>query len=731
MRRILSIGLCVLLWAIGTIDVLPVTASAAVDTPNPPPLSPTFHPPLSRTPGSLWLVPSADLRQRASDTTTPALKNGIEAHKEGRHAEAVKQLAAVASSAHVLAGYAAYYAAVSHFELGNLSEAERLLKDLRSTVVQGYLIEAAAIAEATVAEEQQRYSDAVDIYRKLTSQRIAAPAENWMRLARASIRSSVAQDRERAAEILARVYYEFPFSEVALDARAELDRLGALEPLGPQTARYKLDLGRAERFFASRRCADAQLAFKALQRYAVGGDRDLIALRMAECDYFRKRYRFAREALKGLLDRPPRQAEARYFYTSTLRGLGLRGEYLRSARDLIERYPDSTWSEDMLNDLATFYIRDDDDATADGILRELYAGFPGGRYAERAGWKIGWRAYRGGQYAEAINYFELTARQFPRSDYRPSFLYWSGRAHEALGALDTANARYALTTTDYLNTYYGRLAAERLARSGRSVAPTSLQFTTDSESEGGSGSRKRPTDDLIRWLLALEFYDEALNELRYAERTWGEDPILLATVAWIYSQQGDQIRAIATLKRAYPQYMASGGEQLPPDLLRVVFPISYWEEIRGHAERHNLSPYLLAALVAQESGFDPKIRSSKKAVGLMQVMPATGRRYARRLRIPGYRVSMLTSPKTNLTIGSALFADLVEKFGHPYLALAAYNAGDSRVARWVAERSGETLEREVFIDDIPFPETQGYVRKILSTSEDYRRLYGETSGATR
>jgi soluble lytic murein transglycosylase len=724
--------LCVVLWAVGTIDVRPVTAAVSVDVSNPPPLSPTFHAPVSRAAGSLWLVPTADLRRRASDTTNPALRNGIRAHKEGRHSDAIKQLVVVASSEDPLAGYAAYYAALSHFELGNTSEAERLLKGLRSKAPQGYLAEAAAISEGAIAEEQQHYTDAVEIYRKLTSQRTAAPAENWMRLARASLRSGVPEDRSRAAEILARVYYEFPFSEVALDARSELDRLRALEPLAPQNARYRLDLGRAERFFASRRCADAQSTFKALLPYAIGDDRDLIALRVAECDFFRKRYRFAREGLKPMLDRQPREAEARYFYTSTLRELGLTSEYLRSARDLIDRYPDSSWAEDALNDLATHYIRDDDDASADGVLRELYAGFAGGRYAERAGWKIGWRAYRSERYAEAVNYFERTARQFPRSDYRPSFLYWAGRAHESLGALDTANARYALATTDYLNTYYGRLAAERLARGGRAVAQTGLQFTTDSEHGGSSSPGKRPTDDLIRQLLALELYDEALNELRYAERTWGDDPVLQASIAWVYSQQGDQIRAISTLKRAYPQYMAAGGEQLPQDLLKVIFPISYWDEIRTHAERHNLNPYLLAALVAQESGFDARIKSSKKAVGLMQVMPATGRRYAQRLRIPGYRISMLTIPTTNLTIGSALFADLVKKFGHPYLALAAYNAGDSRVARWMTERAGEKLDREVFIDDIPYPETQAYVRKILSTSEDYRRLYGgETSRASR
>jgi soluble lytic murein transglycosylase len=73
-------------------------------------------------------------------------------------------------------------------------------------------------------------------------------------------------------------------------------------------------------------------------------------------------------------------------------------------------------------------------------------------------------------------------------------------------------------------------------------------------------------------------------------------------------------------------------------------------------------------------------------------------------------------------IGTAYFAELVKKFGGVHFALAGYNAGDHRVARWIAERPG--VPREEFIDDIPFPETQNYVKRILGTVEDYRRLYG-------
>jgi len=134
-----------------------------------------------------------------------------------------------------------------------------------------------------------------------------------------------------------------------------------------------------------------------------------------------------------------------------------------------------------------------------------------------------------------------------------------------------------------------------------------------------------------------------------------------------------------------------------------------------------LDPFLVAALVAQESTFDPKIRSAADAWGLMQILPSTGRRYARTLKIRRFTTARLTDPETNVRIGTTYLAELVKRFGGVAPALAAYNAGENRVSRWLAERPG--LDRDEFIDNIPFPETQGYVKKIIGTAEDYRLLY--------
>jgi soluble lytic murein transglycosylase len=111
----------------------------------------------------------------------------------------------------------------------------------------------------------------------------------------------------------------------------------------------------------------------------------------------------------------------------------------------------------------------------------------------------------------------------------------------------------------------------------------------------------------------------------------------------------------------------------------------------------------------------------------MQIVPATGRQYAAKLGIAGFTAKKLTVPETNIKIGTAYFAELVRRFGGAHFALAGYNAGEYRVARWMLERPD--LARDEFIDDIPFPETQNYVKRVLGTAEDYRQLYGTPTPA--
>jgi soluble lytic murein transglycosylase len=232
-----------------------------------------------------------------------------------------------------------------------------------------------------------------------------------------------------------------------------------------------------------------------------------------------------------------------------------------------------------------------------------------------------------------------------------------------------------------------------------------------------------PNEPIVRALLALDLYDQALDELHYAQKNWGDSSAIQATVAYIYNRRGDLRAGINAMKRAYPQYLTAGGEQLPADLLRVLFPIDYWPQIRRYATEHQLDPYLIAALIAQESTFTADVKSAANAYGLMQLLPSTGRQYSRRIGITKrFSIGMLTTADTNLRMGTAYFADLVQQFGGIHFALATYNAGPSRVQRWINDKPG--MERDEFIDDIPFPETQNYVKRILGTAEDYRRLYG-------
>ena len=696
----------------------PASQSAQPAPPSEPLLVPTAHTALPQNLDDFWLAPTRAERDRRENASLAAAAS---AFASGNFTAALSAAERAYAEGGALGDYAAYYQGLAELRLSHAAEATRVLKALADRKPAGNLSIASRLALGEAAELAGDPKTAVGIYEKLVFEKTSAPDDVLMRLGRAAL---AAGDRKRATEAYLRVYYEFPLSEAATAAET------ALSSLQDQIVKnsYKLDLGRASLLFGAKRYTEARSAFEALEGQVTGDDRELVDLRLAECDYFLKRYAAARDALQPYLDRASRRAEAKFFYLGAVGEIGDRDQYIALTHALVSEFPDSSWSEEALNNLGTYYILSNQDDLAAQTFKEMFDRFPNGARAERAAWKYGWWCYKTANYAETARVFEAAAAAFPRSDYRPPYLYWAARARARMGDRATANARLQLVYTDYMNSYYGRLA-------GRRLASTNSQHAADDDAaveRASARSLQAPTIELpanaavIRKLLAAGLYDDALDELRYAQKTSGNSPILDATVAWAYHQKGELRKAITLMRRAYPQHLASGGEDLPPEILQVIYPLTYWDAIKRYSVQHDLDPYIVAALIAQESTFDAGVRSNANAWGLMQVVPATGRRLARSLGIRRFNTAMLTNPVLNIRLGTLYFSKLVEQFGGTYYALASYNAGESRVVRWKSERPG--LDEDEFIDDIPFPETQNYVKRILGTAEDYRRLYGEEGG---
>ena len=146
---------------------------------------------------------------------------------------------------------------------------------------------------------------------------------------------------------------------------------------------------------------------------------------------------------------------------------------------------------------------------------------------------------------------------------------------------------------------------------------------------------------------------------------------------------------------------------------RLWYPLRYEQIVNGHARHYDLDPALLAAVIYQESKFDPSVKSDSGAIGLMQLLPATAEGIAVHTGGTRFRTADLYDPEINVRYGSWYLRHLLEKYADERTALAAYNAGQDNVDRWLADGGG-----------IRFAETRAYVDRVEELKDIYRRAYG-------
>ena len=359
----------------------------------------------------------------------------------------------------------------------------------------------------------------------------------------------------------------------------------------------------------------------------------------------------------------------------------------------------------LLGDLAADDGRDNDART---FFRRAATEYPTGALAPSARFRAGILAFVKDDFRTAALELDTLALHRPRSSETLAGLYWSGRSWERAGDSVTANARWSEVITREPASYYAMLAARRLHREPWAPSAGSDSVPVDSTLPGAMRRAEL--------LLDMGMEDEAQLEYDWiasqAERS--VDATLAAANA--FRQRDLAPRAIRLGNKAL-----SSGATRDTRLYRVLYPLAYERPLAREAERHGLDPSLVAALIRQESNFEPRATSRAGARGLMQIMPAVGRQLASAEHYHIWDAELLYQPDVSLELGSAHLAGLLSGYAHVAHALAAYNAGSSRAKRWL-EKAG-TDDPEVFVERIPFRETRDYVRIILRNRELYRSMY--------
>jgi len=302
-------------------------------------------------------------------------------------------------------------------------------------------------------------------------------------------------------------------------------------------------------------------------------------------------------------------------------------------------------------------------------------------------------------------------------------LYWRARLFQTQDHQPgLAAANYHAITRAYQHFFYAQMARARLSELGATQAASQPQLDQFQPSPEPHLVDAFP-EDSPHLAKARLLANAGLNE--YVAEEIKADPNSSSwsalAEAQIYSSYGEVYRGIRALKKALPNASSASIQSIPLAYWRILFPEAWWDTIQSESAKNNLDPYLVASLIRQESEFDPSVISYANAYGLMQLLPSVGRSMAREEGMNHFATFQLLDPATNIRLGCRYLREMLDKFGGVQeYALAAYNAGDSRVTDW--QSAGPYSGIDEFVESIPFTQTREYVEAILRNEETYRAI---------
>ena len=690
-------------------------------------------------------VASTTLRtmaQQLIQDRTPAAYTGVESYARAHSKEDAGALAwLVVGYAHVidrdfakaieplnrakpLAGdlgdYVAYYLGTSYLQTGRRAEGLAALANFSATYPDSLLIRDVHLSYANALLDEGRASEVTELLEK-----DRLPARSDIELALGKAYANLKQ-YPKASEAFSNIYFNMPLSAEADPANEELKKL----PIASQSTPAQRKT-RAELLMKGKRYADAIDEYRDIASHATPDSRISAELAFAEALHRGGRNREAKSEVTNLSGGTPEQSAQRLYILAEVAWSSSENDtFYRTVDEMRQTAPTSPWLEQALLLVANLHLVHHEPDPALDAFRELQQRFPNGTRASYAHWKAAWLTFRLKRTEEAKKEFEEQIALYPNGNETSNALYWRARVAEEESDTAMARAFYQKLSDRYRNYYYAALGRERLKRLPEAdIQPGQfplLDRVPPLDRAEKVTLEEPPAEDLHLQKAKLlgngGLVDFAVRELQAASNddkgNWE-----LAETAQIYTDTGHYDRAIEVMKRSVPSYFAVDIPMLPREYWEALFPRPYWPDLKKFSTANGLDPYLVASLIRQESEFNPLAVSRANAVGLMQLLPKTGKLVAHQESLRRYNSSQLFTPAVNLQLGTRYFKGMVDQFGGSFEhALAAYNAGSDRVEEWMGQ--GPYRDTFEFVESIPFTETREYVQAIMRNASVYRQLYG-------
>jgi len=431
-----------------------------------------------------------------------------------------------------------------------------------------------------------------------------------------------------------------------------------------------------------------------------------------------------------------------------------KGEITRALQRLeyfANKYSWSALADDALYEVASYQESQKQYADAIKTYKKLTSRYSKSRLADDALWHAGWCHHKLRQYLDSIANFQILINRFPQSRLASAAQYWIGKNYESLLTWKKASAIYYKIVRDN-HRYYSNKAKERLQWlvqnqkvSKEVVLPEAKEPPMQAaglayclgESAFQHHPRARIAENNTLWhslgrldspriqeLMYLKAFEDAIVELESLLQTRQFDLSHIYYNMITCYQKSDEFYQVYRYAWKLSQLpkLKDENDALPIEIYKLLYPLHFQDVIYKYSKKYNVDPFFVASMIREESKYNRTIISHAGARGLMQIMPATGKDLARKLKMRRFNTNMLFIPDVNIHIGTRYMGDLMKQFDNNHaFVTGAYNGGPGRMERWMKELDSSDLDE--FIEDIPIDETRWHIKKVLDSYHIYKELY--------